>query len=203
MTIINIVGKKGSGKSTAAKYLVEKYGYVRLSFARHLKETVRLLFGFTEEQINGKLKEVVDYRYGISPREAQQWFGDVMREKIGDRFPVFMEKIGKNFWVNKLLEELHIMQEEGITGFCIDDCRYQAEASAIINYVNQNNESENKEWIRLETVRIVREQDLNRELTAIEKHSSETELENIKYDIKIDNTNLTLEELYAKLDTIT
>jgi len=194
MLIVNIVGKKSSGKSTAAKFLVENFGFVRLSFARHLKETVKLLFGFSEEQVNGNLKEVIDDRYGICPREALQFMGDVMRENACDRFPGYKEKIGRYFWVNCLIADIEKARNEKAIGITVDDCRYAVEYQAIKKYAEQNKES-----VQAKTIRIIGNQDIIKQLTSLETHSSETELDTIPFDVKIDNTNLLMEELYATI----
>lgn len=47
---ISITGVKGSGKSTAARYLVQKYGYVESSFAAPLKRAAQLAFPLVPEE---------------------------------------------------------------------------------------------------------------------------------------------------------
>lgn len=42
-TVVGLTGFAGAGKSTAADYLVENYGFTRLSFAGPLKEMLRTL----------------------------------------------------------------------------------------------------------------------------------------------------------------
>jgi hypothetical protein len=195
MIIINIVGKKSSGKSTVAKYLVAKYGFARLSFARHLKETAKFLFGFTEEQVNGDLKEVIDPRYGVCPRQVLQWLGtDVMQFSTCQHFPEFSKIIGRLFWVKKLVEDIDNAHKNGIGGVVIDDCRFIHEAKGVIDYVTTNNHF-GSGHIELKTIRILR--DSQEQASAnYTQHPSETELDNITVDVKINNTTLTIEELY-------
>lgn len=51
MVIIGIHGKARSGKTTAANYLIEKYGFMRMSFADALKEAANMIFGIPVEDL--------------------------------------------------------------------------------------------------------------------------------------------------------
>src|SRR5579863_3132559 len=51
--IIGITGRKRSGKDTVGNYLVEHYGFVKVSFADTLKEACKIIFGFSDEQVYG------------------------------------------------------------------------------------------------------------------------------------------------------
>ena len=73
--LIGLTGYKGVGKDTVADYLCAKYGFIRLSFAKPLKDALAIIFGFTDEQLNGSLKEVKDPYWQITPREAAQFVG--------------------------------------------------------------------------------------------------------------------------------
>ena len=53
MKLLGICGKAGSGKDTAAAYLIEKHGFVKLAFADPLKRFAKGVFGFTSEQLWG------------------------------------------------------------------------------------------------------------------------------------------------------
>ena len=71
----NCDDKKRVGKDTVADYLVNKYGFVKYSFGQPIKEVAKIMFDFSDEQLNGDLKEAVDIRWGISPRQFFQDFG--------------------------------------------------------------------------------------------------------------------------------
>lgn len=62
-TLFGVSGFAGSGKDTMADYLVENYGFKKISFAKIIKDVCRMVFGFTDEQLYGKLKEIPDQRY--------------------------------------------------------------------------------------------------------------------------------------------
>ena len=51
--IIGISGKAGSGKDTVAEYLVEKHGYMKISFADPLKRFAASVFGYNAQQLWG------------------------------------------------------------------------------------------------------------------------------------------------------
>ena len=60
MKILGICGKKRSGKDTAGEYLIENYGYVRYAFGDPVKDVCRVMFKFTEEQLYGDKKEIIE-----------------------------------------------------------------------------------------------------------------------------------------------
>lgn len=51
--IIGISGRAGSGKDTAADFLVREYGFVKVSLADELKRICMRVFDFSEEQLWG------------------------------------------------------------------------------------------------------------------------------------------------------
>lgn len=92
--IIGITGKKGAGKDTVADILTE-YGFVKKSFAQPLKESLRIMFNFSDEQLYGEKKEEIDSRWNISPRNAMQFFGtDILR------------KMDEDFWIKHMEQRL-------------------------------------------------------------------------------------------------
>lgn len=119
-TIIALMGPAGSGKSTAADYLVERYGAVRYSFAGPLKEVAMRTLSFTREQLWGTQaqKEADDPRYGFSPR----WF----LQRLGTEGcrAVF----GENFWIDQCIAK--ILRETPVLAV-IDDARFVNEAKAV------------------------------------------------------------------------
>ena len=101
--LIGLSGKAGSGKDTVADYLVEKHGFVKLAFAAPLKQGMKHLFGFSEEQLNDPtLKETVDEKWNKTPRQLMQWLGtDILRANIRQDFFILqvqdaIKKIGGN-----------------------------------------------------------------------------------------------------------
>lgn len=73
--IIALIGPKSSGKSTVARYLVKKYGFVRHPFAAPLKNMLRAI-GLRDAHVDGELKEMpTNLLCGQTPRHAMQMLG--------------------------------------------------------------------------------------------------------------------------------
>lgn len=87
----------GSGKSTAASYLVETHGYELVKFAGPLKDMTRALFkslGYddvtVERMVEGDYKEADDMLIeGITPRKVMQTLGTEWGQHC----------LSKDFWV--------------------------------------------------------------------------------------------------------
>jgi hypothetical protein len=121
-TVIALCGPAGAGKTTAADYLIEKYGAVRYSFAQPLKEMVKRALDFTDEQVYGtqEQKEAIDPRYGHSPR----WF----LQRIGTEGcrAVF----GDDFWTKQCVD---MIWRQNRRLAVIDDMRFLNEANAVLD----------------------------------------------------------------------
>ena len=118
--IIGLTGLAGSGKSTAARYLVEKHGFTLVKFAGPLKSMMRAL-GLGDREIEGDLKEaplaVLNYK---TPRYAMQTIGTEWGREL----------IGENLWVNVAMAGAEIVLRDG-GRVVIDDCRFSNEADAV------------------------------------------------------------------------
>jgi hypothetical protein len=66
--LLGINGFAQSGKDTMADRLVEEHGFTKVSFAAPMKEMLRGILGFSDEQLYGDLKEVPDKRYEFTGR---------------------------------------------------------------------------------------------------------------------------------------
>lgn len=78
--ILGLAGRAHSGKDSAGAFLIEGpspdgIAWRRVAFADPLKEASKIIFRFTDEQVNGKLKETIDERWGFTPRAALQLLG--------------------------------------------------------------------------------------------------------------------------------
>lgn len=128
--LIGITGKRGSGKSTAAKSL-KRLGFFEVSFAEPLKEATKIIFGLTDEEVYGdyKIKETVIPELGVSPRKILQKFGtEVMREFIHVALPELKITKGE-IWV-EAFKKLYL--NTWVQGnYVVSDVRYLNEAKAI------------------------------------------------------------------------
>ena len=122
--IIGFMGKKRSGKDTAGDYLVKYHGYKKYAFASSLKEICKSVFSFTDEQLNGDEKEVIDDYWGLSPRQALQYVGtDLFRNQISSLIP----NMGNDIWVNVLERKL----KEETSNIVITDIRFENERAMV------------------------------------------------------------------------
>ena len=103
--IIGICGLIGSGKGTVSDYLVDEYGFEKISFADKLKDAVAELFSWDRDMLEGdshisrQWREQVDQFWTqetgreITPRLVLQEFGtDCMRNGFYDGIWVSMVK---------------------------------------------------------------------------------------------------------------
>lgn len=124
-----IIGHAGSGKDTIGKYLIENYGFEKDSFAGPLKKGVQALFDFTDDQLEDRiLKETVDIRWGISPREAFNFVGtELIRDHMGELMP----DVGRDFLVRSMDHRLKGYKENR-RRIVVTDVRNQNEAEFIL-----------------------------------------------------------------------
>lgn len=85
--IIGFVGFIGSGKDTAADYLVNFHGFRRDSFANTLKDAVAAVFGWDRELLEGRTKEARAWR-----EEVDTWWA----ERLG--FPTLTPRWVLQYW---------------------------------------------------------------------------------------------------------
>src|SRR5438045_2338658 len=107
--IIGILGFKRAGKDTVADYIVSNYGFEKMILSQPLKEACKILFNFTDEQLYGNLKEIVDSNWKTSPRKIMQYLGtDILRNDINKIIP----NINNNFWINLVVNKYLIKYKE-------------------------------------------------------------------------------------------
>lgn len=71
-TIIGFVGFIGSGKDTAADYLVNTHEFRRDSFANTLKDAAAAVFGWDRILLEGRTKEAREWREKVDPWWAER-----------------------------------------------------------------------------------------------------------------------------------
>ena len=126
--IIAICGAKRSGKDVLAKYLVATRGFKKLSFAEPLKKAVRELFNFNDIQVGideenavGDEKEIIDERWGISPRKALQFFGtEIMQHAIDELIP----NTNRGFLADILISRISCDSCDSCDSYVISDLRF-------------------------------------------------------------------------------
>ena len=181
--IIGFIGKKRSGKDTCADYVCENYSFSKYSFAYPLKEACKIIFGWTNDHVNGILKEIVDNRWGVSPRQALQTIGtELMQYEFGKYRPNFKDKIGRSIWVKKFefyYKDYYKRNGKNLN-VCIADVRFEHEIKAIKKLGGT-------------LIKVVRPA-----LSYKDIHESEN-IDHLKYDICINNAK-DITNLYEILD---
>lgn len=118
-TIVAFTGLAGSGKSTAAAYLVERHGFQRVRFAGPLKAMMAAL-GCTHEQIDGPEKETpCDLLGGGTPRHAMQTLGTEWGRDL----------ITPDLWIRAW--QAAVAKVPAGVPIVVDDCRFPNEADAV------------------------------------------------------------------------
>jgi hypothetical protein len=130
--IIGFVGFIGSGKDTAADYLVNFHGYRRDSFANTLKDAVACVFGWDRTLLEGRTKEAREWREqvdtwwaarlnmpNLTPRlMLQLWGTEVCRTGFHD-----------DIWIASLENKMRKTRDNIV----ISDVRFPNEIKAIHN----------------------------------------------------------------------
>lgn len=122
-TLIGIHGKMGAGKDTLATVIhaLCPRQYRSNSFARPLKEGVKVMFGWDTNMLEDrKLKEAVDEFWGFSPRTAMQLLGT----EYGRRM------LCDDIWI-KAAEHYYAQCLESGIGVIMTDVRFENEAEWI------------------------------------------------------------------------
>jgi dephospho-CoA kinase len=175
--IIAICGYKRSGKDTISEYISHHHGHKHIKIAGKLKDVVKILFNFTDKQIEADEKELTDERWGITPRKAMQFIGtEMFQYKLQDLLP----NIQRNFWIQSLISE-HIIGNNNT--IVISDMRFMHE------YIE----------LKKHNVFIIK---INRKFqieSEVDIHPSETEFLDIPADLKLENDG-TIESLYKSFD---
>jgi hypothetical protein len=120
--VVALTGAAGSGKTTAADYLIQHYGYQRVKFADPLKKMLRCL-GLAESQIEGELKESpIEWLDDRSPRYLMQTLGTEWGRHMVSR------DIWVSIWRNTVDSWVNDVPDGRVV---VDDCRFANEAEAV------------------------------------------------------------------------
>jgi len=128
MLLIGVLGRKRVGKDTTADYLVNKHKFgLKIAFATPLKDACKLLFNFTDEDVNDK-KDIINHTWGVTPRTMLKYFGtDIFRNDIQNVLPNVEDK----FWAKLCLEKCISSHKDRVV---ISDVRFQNEIDYIHKY---------------------------------------------------------------------
>lgn len=122
--IIGIHGKKRSGKDTCADYLVEKYGFEKISFADPVRDALYALNPIVDcYQGARRYRDVID-KFGYE--QAKDFFPDIRRLLVDMGTAVGRELIDEDLWVNMLARKLELKKN-----YVASDVRFINEACYI------------------------------------------------------------------------
>jgi hypothetical protein len=163
--LVAICGYKRSGKDTLAEFIVSNYGHKHVKVAEKLKKITKMVFNFSDEQIESDTKEHVDPRWGISPRAAMQFIGtEMFQYKIQELLP----DIQRNLWIKGIVEEI----ENSNSSVVISDLRFVHEYEEL--------KKQNVFVIRVTRPMVVQH----------DNHPSETEFLKIPADLVVENSDI-------------
>jgi len=177
--IIAICGAKRSGKDVLAKNIVATRGFKKLSFAEPLKKAVRELFNFNDIQVGideenavGDEKEIIDERWGISPRKALQFFGtEIMQHTIDELIP----NTNRGFLADILLSRISDAASDTCNNYVISDLRFLHEYNKL------------KSSAKIRSLIIVKISRPSINIVERDTHISEKEYIDIPYDVELVN----------------
>ncbi len=205
--IIGFVGFIGSGKDTAADYLVNFHGFRRDSFANTLKDAVSAVFGWDRTLLEGRTKEAREWREqrdewwsnrlgkDITPRHILQYWGtEVCRQGFHDDIWIAslenkMRKTGDNIVISDVRFPNEIKAIKSAGGKVVRVVR-GADPEWYQDAWNMNQGPTNMSWsiskMRMEQRKI---------------HASETAWIGKGIDLEIDN-NGTIDQLFAQIKNL-
>ena len=182
--LIGFSGKKGSGKSYFADYLVNNKLFIKLSFASPLKEITKILFNLSDEDVKDPIKkELINPKFNASPRELMQWLGtDIMREEFNKKF-----NYSGSIWIDSVKDKVKTLLDDN-KDVVIDDVRFQNEVDMIHSLggivINLRNDLDNT---------------LN---NSTSNHSSENQKLTFNYEFVNDKSYSNTYDIYLNLDLL-
>jgi hypothetical protein len=200
--IIGICGFIGSGKDTAADYLVNFHEFKRESFASTLKDAVANVFGWDREMLEGRTRQSREWReqrddwwsarlgMEITPRWILQYWGtDVLRQHYHD-----------DIWIASLENKLRSSNDHTV----ISDCRFPNEIKGLraqgakIVWVQRGL---TPHWYDIAVMANRSDTKAQRWLADEGIHPSEYSWAGTSFDAVIDN-NTSIEHLYSQLKNL-
>lgn len=194
MKIIAICGFQGSGKDTLANILIEKHGYIKLSFAGAVKDVASVVFSWDRKMLEGDTKESREWREQVDPWWSEKLgIPNLTPRYILQQFgtDLFRNHFHKDIWIACV--ERKLMNYDKVV---ITDCRFPNEVKIMKKYgakIIHIFRGQIPDWFY--KVKIC-EMEPPKEL-----HASETSWIREEFDFTIEN-NSTIKDLEDKIKTI-
>lgn len=129
--IVGFVGFIGSGKDTAADYLVNFHGFRRDSFANTLKDAVACVFGWDRTMLEGRTKSSREWR-----EQRDEWWSQRLGREVTPRLmlqlwgtEVCRQGFHDDIWIASLENKMRKTTDDIV----ISDVRFPNEIKAIHN----------------------------------------------------------------------
>lgn len=203
--IIGFVGFIGSGKDTAADYLVNFYGFRRDSFANTLKDAVAAVFGWDRTLLEGRTAQAREWREQVDP----WWSERLHMPKLTPRWvlqywgtEVCRTAFHDDIWIASLENKMRKTTDNIV----ISDVRFPNEIRAIHNaggQVVRVCRGANPEWYDDALIVNQGPTNMNWSLSKMRMeqrgiHASETAWIGKGIDLEIDN-NGTIDDLFSQI----
>jgi hypothetical protein len=131
--LIAFSGLKNSGKDTAAKVLIDEYGFTKIAFADALREALLILNPWVPIYINGMTTWPLE---DLITQEGWDWAKHNVPE-VRRLMQVFGTEVGRmllgeNVWVDTVAKRFPDIADSE-TRYVITDCRFPNEADFVRN----------------------------------------------------------------------
>jgi len=200
--IIGLCGFIGSGKDTAADYLVNFHGFKRESFASSLKDAVSAVFNWDRELLEGRTNEARIWR-----EQRDDWWSNRLNMNITPRWilqywgtEVCRKGFHNDIWIANLENKLSMSKDNIV----ISDCRFSNEIQSLKEQGAKIIWIQRGELPRWYTTAVEANQGNERaleQLNAEKIHASEYSWAGTNFDMIIDN-NHSIEHLYNQLKNL-
>ena len=130
MKLIAFTGAAGSGKDTAASFLIAEEGYEKLSFAGTLKDALAAIFGWPRDMLEGATPSSREWR-----EQPDEWWSAALGREITPRkmlqewgTEVARNSFHPDIWLLSLQRKILVNPNKK---YVITDCRFENEARAL------------------------------------------------------------------------
>lgn len=192
--VIALSGWRGSGKDTVSDYLVEKYGYHKISLAVALKDQCAYTYGIERHMFDDRvLKDAPIVSMPVVPSDK---FCNAIHHLLGaelssgywtPRALCILEgsmkrAVSSGHWMRKAIEAIRMISDGR---YVISDMRYVSEADSL------------RALLPREELLLMR---INRFESIDTQDPSERDLDDYRFDVTMGNAGNDLEALHSTLD---
>jgi len=147
--LVAFSGAMRSGKTTAGKYLVDKYGYTRIAFAKPLKDVAKVTTGMDDaskdiiepwkHSVNLRILDSILSDAGLEPLNTAEitFLIELTGKAENEAYRLFLQYVGTevfrrrkpSYWTDAFTQDFHACK----TSVVCDDVRFINEMQALIS----------------------------------------------------------------------